>query len=314
MTASFDFHALGVDCRVVVTDESALPVARDLAVARVRELDVTASRFRTDSEVRRLAGMQSSAGRITAPATALLRSLVDDALWAAGATGGLVDPTLGRAMEAIGYDVDLAVVLAGRRDENLTPASDSARPSSTLRDLSVDRAAGTITFAAGTLIDLGATGKAATADRVAAELAAEAPGGFLVDLGGDLAVAGEAPEGGWVVATDDAGADGARLTITAHGVATSGTDRRRWRAGGSTRHHLLDPESGRPVRRPWLRVTCVAVSALQANAASTAAVVLGDAAGAWLADRGIPARLVSQEGRVYFTPGWPRPSARVRAS
>ncbi|GGB34799.1 FAD:protein FMN transferase [Flexivirga endophytica] len=314
MTGSFEFRALGVDCRIVGADESALPDAGDLAVTWLLDLDATASRFRADSEVARLAAMSSPHRTITAPATPLLRSLIQDALWAADVTGGLVDPTLGRAMEANGYDADLDDILSRQVDESVSAGKKFTTTPSTLRDLSLDPAAGTVTFATGTLIDLGATGKATAADRLAADLAAEQAGGFLVDLGGDVAVAGEPPTGGWVIATDDAPAENARITVTSHGVATSGIDRRRWQVGGATRHHLLDPTTGRPVARTWWRVTCVAASALEANTATTAAIVLGDAAVAWLTTRGIPARLVSEQGEVHFTPGWPRVFLGERAS
>ncbi|MGN6412530.1 FAD:protein FMN transferase [Flexivirga sp.] len=315
MTGSVEFRALGVDCRIVATDKSTLTAARDLAIGWLDQLDATASRFRADSEVMQLAAMPSADRTITAPASPLLRSLIQDALWAVEVTDGLVDPTLGRAMEANRYDADFDVIRSRQEGESGSTARESTPPVSTLLDLSLDPAAGTVTFATGTLIDLGATGKATAADRIAADLAAEEPGGFLVDLGGDLAVAGEPPTGGWVISTDNsAGAENARITITGHGVATSGTDRRRWQVGGSTRHHLLDPATGRPVPRTWWRVSCVAVSALEANTATTAAVVLGDAAVAWLTSRGIPARLVSEQGQVRFTPGWPRVFLSERAS
>lgn len=314
MTGSVEFRALGVDCRIVATDERTLPAAHAAAVAWVDDLDATASRFRADSEVARLAAEWSVEPTITAPATPLLRSLVQDALWAADVTGGLVDPTLGRAMEANGYDADLDDVLSRHVDERVAAGREFGPPTSTLRDLRVDSSAGTVTFATGTLIDLGATGKATAADRIAADLAAAQPGGFLVDLGGDLAVAGKPPVGGWVIATDGASAENARITITGQGVATSGIDRRRWQVGGASRHHLLDPATGRPVSRTWWRVTCVAASALEANTATTAALVLGDAAVGWLTTWGIPARLVSEQGQVHFTPGWPRVFLGERAS
>lgn len=314
MTGSFEFRALGVDCRIVATDEGALPAAGDLAVTWLLDLDATASRFRADSEVARLAAMPSADRTLTAPGTPLLRSLIRDALWAADVTGGLVDPTLGRAMETNGYDADLDDVLSRQVDERVSAGRELTPAPSTLRDLRLDPVAGTVTFATGTLIDLGATGKATAADRIAADLAAEQPGGFLVDLGGDIAMAGEPPTGGWVIATDDANADNARITITGHGVATSGIDRRRWQVGGAPRHHLLDPATSRPVSRTWWRVTCVAASALEANTATTAAIVLGDAAIGWLTTQGIPARLVSEQGHVHFTPGWPRDFLRERAS
>lgn len=304
MTATTSFRAIGVECRIVATRASALPAAREMAEARLRELDAAASRFRPDSEVLQLTRIPptTSFGTATASVSPLLRSLIEDALWAADATDGLVDPTLGRAMEANGYDADLADVLARPApSESVAPV---AAPPSTLHSLSVDAAAGTLTFAAGTLLDLGATAKAAMADRLAREVARHAAGGFLVDLGGDIAIAGPTPTDGWVISTEAPPTD-ARISITTQGVATSGTDRRRWYADGVSRHHLLDPATGRPVPDAWRRVTCVAASALEANTASTAACVLGAVAPDWLTARGIPAQLVSEQGEVLHTPGWP---------
>lgn len=298
MTAAIEHRALGVECTLVVTDVDALGPASRLFRHRIAEVDAAASRFRADSEVSRLAALPGIDGVVTERVSPLLRDLVADALWAADATDGLVDPTLGRAMEAAGYDADLAEVIA--RGPRRTP---SVTAGSTLGDLSVDDA-GTLTMAAGCLLDLGSTGKASTADRIARELAATLPGGFLVDLGGDIALSGEPPAGGWVVTVDD----GRGLALTTQGVATSGTNRRRWVVDGQVRHHLLDPTSARPVRRTWSQVTCLGATALEANAASTAACVLGDAAPMWLIGRRVPARLQPEVGAVICTPGWPAPA------
>jgi FAD:protein FMN transferase len=312
MTATAAFRAIGVECRIVATRLAEVPAARELAQARLGEVDAVASRFRPDSEVIRLAHTPATTASndVTASVSPLLRSLIEDALWAAEATGALVDPTLGRAMETNGYDADLAEVLARPARINNTPTEQDATVPSMLGRLSVDAVAGTVTFAAGTLLDLGATAKAAMADRLARELAGRGSGGFLVELGGDIAVAGRPPTGGWVISTEDS-ADDARVVVTTQGVATSGTDRRRWYAEGVSRHHLLDPSTGRPVPDTWRQVTCVAASALEANAASTAACVLGAAAPDWLASRGIPARLVPDQGDVVRTPGWPRPARSI---
>lgn len=299
------FRAIGVDCRILATREAVLPAARELAQARLAQLDTVASRFRPDSEVMRLSVAPAAPGTrtVTVPASPLLCDLVEDALWAAEVTGGVVDPTLGRAMEAAGYDADLAVVRARTTVGGRTAV---AAPS-TLADLRVDRAAGTLTTAAGALLDLGATAKATTADRIAGDLAARCPGGFLVDLGGDIAVSGQPPAGGWVIAAGAEAAATDRIGITTQGVATSGTDRRRWYVDGDLRHHLLDPGTGQPVAHTWHQVTCVGASALEANTASTAACVLADRAVGWLTERGIPARLVTDDGVVVRSPGWPRP-------
>jgi thiamine biosynthesis lipoprotein len=91
------------------------------------------------------------------------------------------------------------------------------------------------------------------------------------------------------------------------GLATSTTLRRRWARGGRTVHHLLDPRTGRPVEERWRTASVAAATCVEANAASTAAIVLGDAAVAWLREHGLPARLVAGDGSVMHCGQWPVP-------
>jgi thiamine biosynthesis lipoprotein len=70
-------------------------------------------------------------------------------------------------------------------------------------------------------------------------------------------------------------------------------------------HHLIDPRTGEPACGPWRTVTVADESALAANLASTAALVLGAAAEPWLTGRGAPARLVHRDGTVVHLGNWP---------
>ena len=71
-------------------------------------------------------------------------------------------------------------------------------------------------------------------------------------------------------------------------------------------HHILDPRTGRPADSAWRTVSVAADSALDANIASTAAVIRGKRATGWLAKLGLPARLVGVDGSVTTTAGWPK--------
>src|SRR5215469_7547943 len=149
-------------------------------------------------------------------------------------------------------------------------------------------------------------------------------GGVLVSLGGDIAVAGEPPTGGWPVLVADeqepavpesarshrAGPDPERspgqvVRLAAGALATSSVVCRQWRRGGQMLHHIVDPRTGLPAAGPWRTVSVAAANCAEANAASTAAVVAGDRAVAWLAGQGLPARLVARDGSVRFVSGWP---------
>jgi FAD:protein FMN transferase len=160
----------------------------------------------------------------------------------------------------------------------------------------------------GVRLDLGATAKALGADRAAVAAASGGPGvGLLVNLGGDIATAGPAPSGGWRVRVADdhraaADAPSQTIAIRSGGLATSSTTVRRWGAGA---HHIIDPRTGLPAVSRWRTVSVAAATCVDANIASTAAVVLGDDAPDWLSERALPARLVEHEGGVRSTAGWP---------
>jgi thiamine biosynthesis lipoprotein len=170
-----------------------------------------------------------------------------------------------------------------------------------------------LTVPAGAQLDLGATVKGWAADRAAARIAQELGCGVLVSLGGDTAVAGEPPEGGWRIRVQDrtalpgaaAGGPSQVVTIRDGGLATSSTAARRWRRGGDVLHHILDPRTGRPAAPVWRTVSVAAVTCADANTAATAAIIRGRQALPWLAGLRLPARLVAQDGTVHTLNAWP---------
>ena len=194
------------------------------------------------------------------------------------------------------------------------------RPVAGWRNVQLDQPRLRARLRRGAQLDLGATAKAWAADRCADRAAANLGCGVLVSLGGDIAVAGQPPDGGWRVrVTDDhaagpdpagpdtAGPDAAGQTVAIQsgGLATSSTTVRTWIAGGRRVHHIIDPATGEPARSCWRTVSVAAGSCLDANTASTAAIVRGAAALRWLQDTGLPARLVRADGSVETTAGWP---------
>ena len=289
----------GGTARLVVRPSTGrdLKVARAAVDAVVMAVDASCSRFRPDSEVSVLA----AGGGSERPVTPLLARIVAAALRAAELTDGAVDPTLGWAMVAAGYDRDLADLTDGR------DRFSAIRRSASWRDVELDEAAGTLRTPPGVLLDLGATGKALAAD-LAAERAAELTGcPVLVSLCGDIAVRGTHPGTPWVVRVlerpDDA--SGPLVEVSDGGLATSTTRARRWRQSGRPMHHLLDPATGLPVRETWRTVTAAAATCVDANTATTATVVKAAGGLRWLEATGLPARLVAADGSVRGVNGWP---------
>jgi thiamine biosynthesis lipoprotein len=306
--AQVQFPALGTTAVVLVTAPAAAATAEAMLRADLEELDRTCSRFRADSEI---LGLQRSAGTAVT-VSPLLADVLDAALRAAELSDGLVDPTVGTSIAAIGYDRDFAAMAAEGPAVTPTPAPGWWR-------ISWDHRRHEILLPRGVALDVGATAKAWAADRAAGRIAATIGGGVLVSLGGDLAVAGPAPEGGWRVRVGDdhtrPDPDGGQgVAITQGGLATSATVLRRWRRGGATVHHILDPRTGAPASGGWRTVSVAAGSCVDANVASTASVVLGASAPSWLIERELPARLVTDNGAVRTVAGWPGTDPRQPTS
>ncbi len=295
------FPALGTTAVVVVAD----PGAADAAVAAVEQevsaIDRACSRFRPDSE---LTLLNSRAGTTT-PVSPLLLESVEVALRAARRSDGLVDPTVGGAMRVLGYDRDFASM---EKTGGSLVVSVGQVPGWRLVALDGERS--TVSIPAGVELDLGATAKALCADRAAAAAFESTGTGVLVSLGGDMAVAGPPPDGGWsVLVTDDHAAPldapGQQVAIRSGGLATSGITVRHWARGERQLHHLVNPATGLPAEACWRTVTVTAQTCVDANTASTAAVILGPPAPAWLSGQGLPARLVGIDGTVTTVSGWP---------
>lgn len=299
--ATASFPALGTTAEVTTLDPLALSEAIDVLEHELDAIDRACSRFRSDSEISQLA----AGGGQWMPASRLLRQALHAGVAAAEATCGAVDPTVGSAMRALGWDADFQVVVS--RQE---PARIELVPAAGWQRIEIDDAKGRVRVPAGVEIDLGAIAKAFAADRAAVAVFRATGSSVLVNLGGDIAVAGPAPAGGWpVLVTDDhrapSLADGQVVAIAAGGLATSSTTVRRWRTTAGEAHHVVDPRTGRPATEVWRTVSVVGATCVDANTASTAAIVLGEAAPRWLLERGISARLVRIDGRVTYTCTWP---------
>lgn len=271
--------------RLVVDDGTALAAGTSLLHTFLAEVEDAASRFRADSEVSRIAGSPDERHDISP----LLAEMVDAALEAAETTGGSVDPTIG-------------TVLARLAATAPAPRACTVRKAS-WRDVHLQGLE--LRMPAGTLLDLGATGKAFAADR-AAEMLAESLGcGVLVSLGGDLRTAGTTPQPWTVLVRDGQDEPAALVDLPGEGaVATSSSLHRT--LGPELAHHVLDPLTERSVEKAWRTVSVAAGTCVEANTWSTAALVAGRDAPGLLESTGLPARLVALDGSVLHLGDWPR--------
>ena len=290
-----EWNRWSTEMHLLVTEDTALNQARQVVDTELDTIEMVASRFRSDSEICVLAGADGDRTAISP----VLADLIDAALNAARMTDGDVDPTVGSAMVALGYDRDFAAIDAGApRLASVTVPADWT---------DVDFDGNSVRLPPGVLLDLGATAKAIAADRCAHLVHQRTGSGVLVNLGGDIATAGPAPDGGWRILVQDTDDDPAsRVTIGSEtGLATSSTRRRRWARSGQALHHIIDPRTGASVDPVWRSVSIAARSCLTANTISTAAIIRGYRAPEWIRSLGVPARLVDRDGSERCLGGWP---------
>ncbi len=306
------WEALGTSVVLRVTDSARLPQARAIVASELQRIDLACSRFRGDSDLARVNALAGGRPVRVAP---LLISALQVALRAAELTDGDVDPTVGAALMLAGYDRDWSLLEPAPPQDRpalRTAPVVHARLRSGWRTVQLDSARHTVQIPRGIALDLGATAKAWAADRAAAAVQCDCDCGALVAIGGDIATAGPAPDEGWRIhVIDDHRAQpddhhGQTVSIQSGGLATSSTATRRWCHGSSTMHHIIDPATGAPAVGLWRTVSVAAGSCTDANIASTAALVRGDATAAgWLDRRGLPARLVDHRDGVLYVGDWP---------
>jgi thiamine biosynthesis lipoprotein len=297
--------ALGTAATVITTEPNAVGYALQLLGEQLTAVDLACSRFRSDSELAMVNDSPTSRKKISP----LLADALVVSLEAARLTAGDVDPTCGLSLVRLGYDRDFAVA---RQDTS--PLRQPPVPGGSWRRVTLDLDRSEVLLPAGVLLDLGATAKALAADQAATRIAGQTGCGVLVNLGGDISVAGDPPDGGWPVGiADDAGFDSVPGTMRTRqvvvirdgGLATSSVLGRTWQRGGTRLHHIIDPATGRPAHSCWRTVSVAAATCVAANIASTTAIIRGERAVGWLAGHGLPARLVRHDGTTVLTGGWP---------
>jgi thiamine biosynthesis lipoprotein len=241
--------------------------------------EATFSRFRPESELN--AG-NAVAGRPTV-VSPVFACMLERSLSLAAETGGLVDPTVGSALAALGYTRDLSEL-----GDDPAPAGPPTPAPGWRR---VELSGRLLRMPPGCVLDLNGVVKSATVDDAASLLDVD---GF-VSAGGDLAVRGPT-----AVALPGGGA----VSVVRGGIATSGTTKRRWRRAGEVHHHLVDPATGRSAESPWEAVTASGATCVAADVAARAAFLAGAGGPAWLDRRGIPGRFVAAGGTVSVNDAW----------
>jgi FAD:protein FMN transferase len=299
--AEHAFAAMGTTAHVMVTADTGFEAERlcDAAEKRIVELEERWSRFVPTSDVSRLNEL-ATLPRVVAPETLALVKLAVEG-WRM--TGGLYDPTVLPALVAAGYDRSFELVGAVVRARPSAPRS-AASPPACAR-IALDAIVGSVRLGEGVAFDPGGIGKGFAADLVTHDLLATGAHGACVNLGGDVRVAGAAPEGqGWVVEVDHPLATEpslAVLRLRAGAVASTWRTRRVWHdVEGEVQHHLIDPRTAAPARTGLAGVCVIAGQGWRAEVLAKAAFLAGPNDGAALVARhGTAALLIDDDGVAH---------------
>ncbi len=298
---STTFSVWGLSATLAVERDDQFEAALATLWRHLDAIDAAANRFRSDSEVSRLNDAAGEPLEVSTTFEEVLAAALACAEW----TDGLCDPTVLSALLDLGYDRDYDELRATG-----APARRPARPAPGVGAIDWDRTRHRVALRDGARVDFGASAKALVADRVADELAPR--GGVVVEIGGDVAVRGEGPEGPWAIGVSDSlvitGRE-ERITLDGGGIATSSNATRTWRAGGAVVNHLVDPRTGECAEGPFATASVASSSCLRANALATAALLWGEDAPYHLAQAGAAARLVRVGGAVEYVGGWSREGA-----
>ena len=317
----------GTTYKITVSDWQKHPQALqdealDLIRLRLEEVDRALSTYKPDSDLSRFT-------RARDPKQVEVEAITEECLSLAGQvferSRGCFDPTVGPAVRlwGFGWDRDLGkreipvpteeAIEAARTNigwNQLTFRS-SSEGSNAPRQIS--------SINPNLELDCSAIAKGLAVDLVCFELTGLGFEHFMVEIGGEVKVAGQRPGGGpWRLWIESPLAErpelAAAVELTVQSLATSG-DYRNFRVlpNGQTISHTIDPRTALPVESPPLSVSVIGKRCAATDAWATALSVAGEPGLMWIEEQpGFEARMVlrpDQAGeapRIVTTSGWPK--------
>lgn len=273
------------------------PALADAGFDLARRCEQLWSRFIPTSDISRLNWSEGAPTTVDRLTVRLVTAMIDGFFL----SDGHFDPTLLPDLLAAGYTASTV------DPANVTSLPDSAvspgRPDGILIE------GNTITLPVGTTLDAGGIGKGLAADIVCEWLIARGALGVLAEFGGDIVMAGEAPEGtGWRIDVENPFAAGdplATLALEGGAVVTSSQRRRRWSAEGRERHHLIDAATHSSFDSPVQAVTVVAGAGWYGEILTKAGFAMDPQRYLeWLPGMHAAGALVDSDGAMTTTENW----------
>jgi thiamine biosynthesis lipoprotein len=298
MNHRIEFKAMGCRMLAIVDSQAeSAPALLQQVPAWFEQWEGCLSRFRPNSELNHLNAAAGWPVRVSET----LWQVFQASLEAEKASSGLVTPAVLEALVAAGYDRSFDALPRDRES-----ASVSGWPcAGSLAEVIWDEATRSISLPADMQLDFGGVAKGWAAHQAAKRLAGLGPA--LVSAGGDIAISAQQSDGSpWLIDVDNpfhAGEYIETLVVGGCGVATSGTDYRRWKQGGRWNHHIIDPRTGLPAQTDIFAATVIAPNAMEAEMSAKAALILGSQRGMdWLESKSeLAGILVLENGEQLHT-------------
>lgn len=262
--------------------------------ARLTQIDARFDAFDEGSEIYAL---NHANGEWTAVSGETFK-LIQRAKQISELTGGTYDPTVFPAMLA--WDQMSGKKIPSQQELTaILPLVDAG-------GIELDASNSSVRLQAGQMLDLGGIAKGYAADELS-RLYKERGCYGVINLGGNVGMAGKKPDGGaWRIGVKDPFSDGLTAVITPEGgfAVTSGIYERNFVKDGVTYHHILDPKTLQPTRSGLCSVTVVGEDCTLCDALATAAVVLGEQDAATLLDKlGVKALMIRDDGSMVAVGG-----------
>lgn len=200
--------------------------------------------------------------------------VLQEALRLGWLTDGILDVTVGPLVNLWGFGPDA-------RPEKV-PAQQTIEEVKAKTGLDKLQLSGNVAVKseAGLYVDLSTIAKGYAVDKVAELLEGHQLSVYLVEIGGEMRVAGRKPTGqDWIIAVEKPitteRAVQRLLNIGNNAIATSGDYRNYYEKDGVRYSHLIDPRSGYPISHNLVAVTLVHPSSMTADGLATALNVMG---------------------------------------
>lgn len=262
-----------------------------------QDLENKWSRFEQSSEVTKLNNAEGKTQLISDETINLIQAMIRGNKL----TKGYFDPT------TLPLLIDSGYMTSRKNSENKTVIPKSAKWPAEVGNIEIS--GNQVTMPIGTTIDPGGIGKGLAADLAIQFLSSKDVNGALVNANGDVAVIGEAPQGGpWIIGVEnplDETLELDQIRINKGAIATSSRVHQTWEKEGKQVHHLVNPLTGSMAVTNVISASVLCGSGADAEALAKVPFILDSSAAIkFIEDAGAEVLIVDKDLSVLQSKGW----------